>query len=142
MKVVDVNILVYVVNAQDERHRQITSWWAHALRGDEAIALPWPVIAGFLRVATNPRVFEQPLTSQEAVDDVAAWLIHPTVCTISETDGHWDAFKELITIGRISGKHVSDAHLAAMAITRNATLVSCDTDFARFRQLRWENPAG
>jgi predicted nucleic acid-binding protein len=38
------------------------------------------------------------------------------------------------------GSLTTDAHLAALAISHNATLVSCDTDFARFKRLRWENP--
>ena len=33
-----------------------------------------------------------------------------------------------------------DAHLAALAISHGATLVSCDADFGRFRHLRWEDP--
>ena len=32
--------------------------------------------------------------------------------------------------------------LAALALSHDAVLVSCDTDFARFKGLRWENPLG
>ena len=39
-----------------------------------------------------------------------------------------------------AGNLTTDAHLATLAITHDATLVSCDTDFARFAGLRWENP--
>jgi len=30
--------------------------------------------------------------------------------------------------------------LAALAVEHGLTLYSTDTDFARFRELRWENP--
>ena len=33
------------------------------------------------------------------------------------------------------------AELKRLAIAHGATLVSCDSDFARFAALRWENPA-
>lgn len=33
-----------------------------------------------------------------------------------------------------------DAMLAALAIEHGLTLHSTDTDFARFTELRWENP--
>ena len=33
-----------------------------------------------------------------------------------------------------------EPHLAALAISHGAELVSCDTDFARFPKLRWRNP--
>ena len=39
-----------------------------------------------------------------------------------------------------AGNLTTDAHLAALAIGRGATLVSCDNDFARFGDLRLENP--
>ncbi len=35
---------------------------------------------------------------------------------------------------------VPDAHLAALAIEHGLTLCSTDGDFARFADLRWENP--
>jgi predicted nucleic acid-binding protein len=38
------------------------------------------------------------------------------------------------------GNLTSDAHLAALAIEHGAVLCSSDTDFARFRGLKWRNP--
>ena len=140
MKVIDVNILAYVASRPSALHKPVLAWWTAALRDNEPVALSWTVITGFLRVVTNPRALEIPLTAQEALDRVETWLSHPTVCLIRETDDHWSTLRELIEENDISGKRVTDAHLAAMAISRGATLVSCDRDFARFPQLRWENP--
>lgn len=33
-----------------------------------------------------------------------------------------------------------DAHLAALAIEHGAEVISTDTDFARFTEIRWSNP--
>jgi toxin-antitoxin system PIN domain toxin len=94
-----------------------------------------------LRLATHPRVFAKPQTAEEAADRITQWLAHPNVHVATETEDHWRVLKELVlTFGTI-GDLVADAHLAALAISRAMTLVSCDRDFARFRQLRWENPA-
>ncbi len=41
---------------------------------------------------------------------------------------------------QISGKAVTDAHLAALAIEHGVGVCSADTDFARFEELRWVNP--
>jgi hypothetical protein len=38
------------------------------------------------------------------------------------------------------GDLVPDAHLAALAIEHGLVLVSTNGDFARFPELRWENP--
>ena len=35
----------------------------------------------------------------------------------------------------------SDAHLAALALERHATVVSYDIDFSRFKGVRWRSPA-
>jgi predicted nucleic acid-binding protein len=42
--------------------------------------------------------------------------------------------------GKVRGNLVPDAALTALAIEHGVTLASTDTDFARFRGLRWENP--
>jgi hypothetical protein len=35
---------------------------------------------------------------------------------------------------------VPDAHLAALAVEHGLTVYSADSDFARFRNVRWINP--
>jgi predicted nucleic acid-binding protein len=45
-------------------------------------------------------------------------------------------FSEAGTAGNLA----TDAHLAALAISHAAILMSCDSDFGRFKGLRWENP--
>jgi hypothetical protein len=40
----------------------------------------------------------------------------------------------------IGHKQVPDAHLAALAIENGLMLSSADSDFARFPELRFENP--
>jgi len=39
-----------------------------------------------------------------------------------------------------TGKLVSDAHLAALAIEHGCELQSTDADFSRFAKLKWRNP--
>jgi predicted nucleic acid-binding protein len=47
---------------------------------------------------------------------------------------------QLIVTHDVKGNLVPDAMLAALAIEHGAVLYSTDTDFARFTELRWENP--
>ena len=42
--------------------------------------------------------------------------------------------------GDIRGNLVSDAALAALCIEHGLVMVSADSDFARFAELRWFNP--
>lgn len=141
MKVIDVNVLLYAVNQDGEPpHAEVRRWWQAALNGDESIGLPWIVLSGFLRIATNPRVYPEPLTADQALGEVESWLSVEVATTVSEKPDHWPVFRSLLAGTGTAGNLVTDAHLAALAITHDATLVSCDNDFARFNGLRWEDP--
>jgi toxin-antitoxin system PIN domain toxin len=140
MKLVDLNVLLYAVNRNATRHEVVRLWWEAALSDDEPIGLPWIVLLGFLRLATNAQVFPQPLAPGQAMDRVEAWVTHPKTRLVVETEEHWRILKELLEETGTAGNLTTDAHLAALAISHGATLVSCDADFGRFRHLRWENP--
>lgn len=141
MKITDVNILIFATDRQSPFHTRVASWWNAALNDDEAIGLPWIAISGFLRIATNTRLFPHALTVEEAVGRVEAWMGRPQVQLIHEAPNHWPIFREFLQGMGAGGNRTTDAHLAALAVSRGATLVSCDNGFGRFKQLRWENPA-
>lgn len=141
MKLIDVNILMYAINEDDLLYQTVSKWWSQALAGSEPIGITWSVIHGYLRLATHPRIFSRPQSVHQATDQIDRWLSHPNVLVIAEADDHWRVLRELVREVGTVGNLVADAHLAAIAISRASTLVSCDRDFARFRQLRWENPA-
>ena len=140
MKVVDVNLLLYVVNQESTHHATVRSWWEAAINGQDPLGMCWIVLLAFLRISTNPRAFARPLSVEQAVATVEAWLTHPNIRTVTETDDHWRTLQRLLDDVGAAGNLTTDAHLAALAITHGAVLVSCDSDFARFRGLQWENP--
>jgi predicted nucleic acid-binding protein len=51
----------------------------------------------------------------------------------------WRDLKGLDGLGT-AGNLTTDAHLATLAIERGYTLCTTDTDFGRFRGLKWMNP--
>ncbi len=140
MKIVDLNILLYAVNRDDAIHKVACRWWENALHSSEPVGLTWITLVGFVRVATHRNVFTNPQTPAQAIARVDAWLNHPNTELVLEGPNHWLILQQLILDAGTAGNLTTDAHLAALAISRGATLVSCDNDFRRFRQLRWENP--
>ena len=142
MKIVDLNVLLYAVNESAPQHRAVRSWWESALNGSESVGLPWVVVLGFLRLSTNPAIFPHPLSCDGALQKVGTWLAVDSVRVVREREDHWEVLRTLLSESGTAGNLTTDAHLAALAITRGATLVSCDSDFARFKGLRWENPLG
>ena len=140
MKIVDLNVLLYAVNPDAPQHDRIVAWWEDALNGDETIGLAWTVVVGFLRVSTNPRIFPDPLPPEDAIAQIDTWLALDVVSLVTETGEQWSMLRALLADAGVAGNLAADAHLAALAVTHGATLVSCDGDFARFGRLRWENP--
>jgi toxin-antitoxin system PIN domain toxin len=140
VKIIDSNILIYSVNLAAPEHGACRAWLQDAVTGDEEIGFNWIAIIGFLRISTHPRLLSQPLSVPEAAGEVDKWLALPVVRLVEPQAGHWTMVKELLLAAGRGGNLTTDAHLAALAISHDATLVSCDNDFARFRRLKWENP--
>lgn len=141
MKLLDGNVLIYAVNAQARQHAVCREWLEAALSGDEPLGFNWIALNGFLRISTHPKVFAPPLPVAEAIWHAEQWFTSPVSRLIEPTPEHWQTLKELLLAIGTGGNLTTDAHLAALAICHDATLVSCDTDFARFRGITWENPA-
>lgn len=140
MILVDANILLYAEDSLSEHHEAARNWWDEQLSGTDPVGLCWPVLTAFIRIATNARLHQRPLTLREAIERVQSWLDQPCVRVLECTDQHWPLFQQMLRSGNATANLVSDAHLAALAIEHNGVLCSTDTDFARFRGLKWKNP--
>jgi uncharacterized protein len=140
MKIVDLNILLYAVNSDAAQHERARAWWERAVNDEEVIGLAWVVLLGFLRLSTNPRVFPRPLSADAAAARLDTWLARDNIRIVSEKADHWTALKRLLRGSGTAGNLTTDAHLAALALSHDAVLVSSDADFSRFTSLRLENP--
>jgi toxin-antitoxin system PIN domain toxin len=140
MILVDANLLLYAEDSLSEHHEAARTWWDTQLSGSEPVGLCWPVLNAFIRIGTNPRLHQRPLTLKEVIERVQSWLDQPCVRILQPTDGHWTIFQQMLQSGKAVGNLVSDAHLAALAVEHNAVLYSTDADFSRFRGLKWRNP--
>lgn len=140
MTLVDANILLYAEDSLSEHHEAARTWWDERLSGSEPVCLCWPVLTAFIRISTNPRLHQRPLTLNEATERVQSWLDQPCVRILHSSEQHWPIFQEMLRAGNATGNLVSDARLAALAIEHNCQLCSTDLDFARFPGLKWANP--
>ncbi len=140
MKLPDVNLLLHAADSTSPRHGPARAWVQETLSGAETVALAWTVMLAFLRLGTNPAVFEQPLGAGQALDLVDGWLERPCVTVVEPTERHSAVLRDLLLAVGTAGNLTSDAHLAALAIEHGALLCSCDSDFSRFPGLRWVDP--
>lgn len=140
MKLLDANLLLYATDERSPRHPAARSWLDSLLSSDEPIAFAWTVVLAFVRLSTNPRIFDQPLSPGRAFEVVEGWVSHPSAVIVHPGDRHLALVRQLLQPLGTAGNLVADAHLAALAIEHGAELNSCDVDFSRFSGLRWVNP--
>lgn len=110
------------------------------MMGPRPIGLAWVAVLGFIRISTHRRASPNPIVPTEATRRVSTWLANPRVQIISPGEGHAEILFRLLEELGTAGNLTTDAHLAALAIEYRAEIASTDTDFARFKGLRWFNP--
>jgi hypothetical protein len=137
---VDANVLLYAYHRRAPQHERCRAWLEAEFSSGAAVRLSWLTIVAFLRISTNPRVFERPLSTAEAEGAVSSWLALPAVSTIDPGERYWGVLRDLLHRAQVTGPLVTDAALAALAIEHGAALCTTDRDFARFPGLRTLDP--
>jgi toxin-antitoxin system PIN domain toxin len=140
MILIDANLLVYAHVASAPQHQAAVSWLDQKLNGTAIVALPWQSLLSFARLVTNPRLFERPLSVAAAWTQIENWLDCPVVQVPNPADRYRGILARLILSFVDRANLIPDAQLAALAIENGFLLCSSDRNFARFSELKWENP--
>ena len=140
MIVPDVNLLIHAYNTDSPDHSLARAWWEENLNLRRPIGLAWVALVGFIRLATNRAVLTRPLEVAAVLSVVRSWLEQPAVRILIPGERHGETLFRLLEEAGTAGNLTTDAHLAALAMEYRAEIASTDTDFARFRGLRWFNP--
>lgn len=140
MNLVDANVLLYAVNEDAHHHERSHRWLDESLSGADTVAFSWVALLAFVRLATKVGLFDSPLSAEEAMDRVDAWLGAPAAVVVDPTKDHGRVLRRLLTEVGAGGNLTNDAHLAALAIEHRCGIVSFDSDFARFPGVRWQPP--
>ena len=134
----DVNVFIYAHREDGPEHARYAAW-LHGLTSSTApFALSEVVLAGFLRIVTNRKIFHPPTPMDTAIRFCQNLVAHPRAVMVAPGRHHWEIFVGLCRY--IEGPLVSDAYLAALAVEHGCELVSTDSDFGRFPDLRWSHP--
>jgi uncharacterized protein len=140
--VVDTNLLVYAVDENFPKRRQMRELFTAWSSAGEAWFTTWSVVYEFLRVVTHRSLFPHPLEFAEAWSFVEALRIAPSFELLTETERHAEVVRELVReYPRISGNRMHDLHIAALMREHGVTEIrTADTDFHEFKFLRVVNP--
>ena len=137
---VDANLLLYAVDRGSPFHDAARAWLRDQLNGGSRVGLPWQSLISFLRLVTNPRLFDQPLSAADAWACVTDWLAAEVVWVPRPGDRYAQVLGDLVLRHDVRGNLVPDAELAALAVEHGLAIYSADSDFARFPEVEWRNP--
>jgi toxin-antitoxin system PIN domain toxin len=142
MILIDANVLLYAHDTASSHQATARAWLEGVVSDEPDVRFALASLLAFIRIATDPRVFHQPMPAAEAIAIVGDLLTRPNVSIATPGDRHWAQLAELAAAGRARGPLLMDAHLAALAIEHGATLATSDRDFKRFAGLRTSDPIG
>jgi len=140
MELPDINVLIYAHREDAPDHDRYATWLRRLAAGPEPFALSSFTLGGFLRIVTNPKIFDPATPMEVAISFCEGLLQRPHAVVIQPSRRHWSILVDLLRRTEIRGAGVSDVHLAALAIEHGCELVTTDGDFARFPDLRWRHP--
>lgn len=127
----DVNVLVAASRQDHPHHGPTLRWLETALSGSASgLAILPMVAAGFLRLATHPKVFVEPTPEDAARSFLRAVLDSPGVRLLPLGD-EWPLFERLCARHSLTGNAIPDAWIAAAAQTHHVQLVSFDRGLRR-----------
>lgn len=143
MIVPDANLLLYAYDSASPFHDAARSWWETCLSGREPVGLTHPTLFAFLRISTNARIYEKPMTLAESAEHVRSWLLRRVSQVLQAPADHAQQVVALLeAAGGTAGNLVTDAQIAALTLSHRAVVHTADRDFLRFRELRCHFPLG
>jgi hypothetical protein len=139
---VDVNVLLDASDSSSPFHDASRATLDRLIAGPDLLYLFWPVLMGYLRIATHPSVFSRPVSPGEAVANVDELLALPHARTVGEEEGFWDVYRTVASDVTVRGNLVPDAHLVALMRQHGVvTLWTRDRDFRKFDGIRVREPS-
>ena len=113
--------------------------WRRPSRAANPTPSATPVLSGFLRVVTHPRVFTTPSPIRLALDFARQVREQANCQVIAPGFRHWQIFTGLCQSISATGNLVPDVWFAALAIESGCEWVTTDRDYQRFPGLRWRH---
>jgi toxin-antitoxin system PIN domain toxin len=138
---VDANVLLYASDEQSPRHEPARELLERLAAGPGIVYVFWPVAMAYLRIATHPGIFENPLEPRVARANLGALLDRPHVRSPGEATGFWAVYRDTVGQDVVRGNLVTDSHIAALMRQHGvSTIWTSDRDFRRFPDITARDP--
>ena len=137
----DVNTLLYASDDASPFHGPATQFLQRIATGSDLVYLFWPTVMAYLRIATHPSIFSEPLSPEEAMQNVEGFLALPHVRSPGEHEGFWPAYRAAGEGVVLRGNVVPNAHVVALMRLYGVDAIwTRDRDYTKFRRIRVLDP--
>ena len=137
----DANILLYASDDASPLREQAEQVVRRMAEGPEIAYLFWPTVMAYLRLASHPAVFAQPLPVSAAMANIGGLLARPHIRSTGEQDRFWDIYRNVADDAVPSGNLLPDAHIVSLMIENGVrTIWTRDRDFRRFQRIEVIDP--
>jgi len=129
----DVNVLLAASRSDHPHHKVAFACLNEAIAAcadGASLKLMPMVVASFLRLVTNAKIFVKPTPVQEAVGFIDALLSMPGV-EMPPLGVEWPMLRKLCIAKKLSANDIPDAWLAAAVVQLGEHLVTFDADFKK-----------
>ena len=141
MKLHDINVLIYAFRKDSQYHALSRALLNEAITSPASFAITGHTLCGFLRIATDRRIFpKDPAPLPIALQFARTLQTHPRALFLGPGQRHWNLVEAICLRTGTIGPMVSDVYLAAIAIENGCELITFDRDYARFPALTWRHP--
>ncbi|CAM2904296.1 TA system VapC family ribonuclease toxin [Skermania piniformis] len=135
---IDTNVLVYASDADSPVHERARSVVEEALAGPGLVTFFWPVLLGYLRIVTHPRICAAPLAPARAHEAIERIDAAPAARVVGAGPNFWRCYR---AVGGGRGNDVPDAVIVALMHEYGvATIVTHDRDFRRYDGISVRDP--
>jgi uncharacterized protein len=133
--------LLYASDSGSAHAARAGAFLAERVSSRELFCLAWPTVVSYLRVVTHPTILANPLSPEQAMDNVQALVSLPHVRLLAEEEDFWEVYRDVAGSLPVRGNLVPDAHLAALLRQHGVrTFYTNDSDFRKFSFLDVRNP--
>lgn len=138
----DTNILVYARDKDSPFHKKAKDIIHKAIKGELEACISLQNLIEFYAVVTNPKQVQNPLTPQEAKEDIEEYLSYINIKKLSIKESTVRLAIELAEKHRIAKQHIYDTQLVATMIENEVKkILTVNTDdFSIFSEIEAENP--
>jgi uncharacterized protein len=138
---IDVNLLLYAIDEKSPFHRQTLRFFEDLFSEGLPLYVTWDVIHSFLRIATNPRIFVEPLTPLAAIANIKKTVDHPLITMLSPSLESWNILAALTEEFHLRGNLIPDAVTASILQANGIKKIyTHDRDLWKFPALKPVDP--